>query len=114
MDPEEFLTVSDQFRLGDLITEQPHPETIDLAELAQTDLLEAIDAFHRVDCRAISALLLVRMRLLDRITDTLRPAVDAVPNNPRLRDDSDASRLHLAKAFNQRAFSLRFDGHRNA
>ena len=56
MNPEDFLKVSDQFRLGELVTEQPHPETIGLAELAQDNLPEAIAAFHRVDKRAMDQL----------------------------------------------------------
>ena len=56
MDPESFLRISDQFRLGDLPTEQPHPETVGLAEFAQTDLPTAVQAFHRVDQLALSRL----------------------------------------------------------
>ncbi|MEX0325734.1 MAG: hypothetical protein AB3N33_06565 [Puniceicoccaceae bacterium] len=56
MNPEDFLKVSDQFRLGELVTEQPHPETVGLAELAQNNLLEAIEAFHRVDRQAMDQL----------------------------------------------------------
>jgi N-acetylmuramic acid 6-phosphate etherase len=67
MDPEEFLKICDQFRLGELPTEQPHPETIGLAELAQNSLLEAIDAFHRVDRIA-----------LDRLRECLDPMENLV------------------------------------
>lgn len=49
MDAESFLKVSDQFRLGELVTELPHPETTGLAELSRDDLPEAIRAFHSVD-----------------------------------------------------------------
>ncbi len=56
MDAESFLKVSDQFRLGELVTEQPHPETVGLAELAQGDLERAIAAFHRVDLLALARL----------------------------------------------------------
>lgn len=56
MDLEEFLRVSDQFKLGDLITEKPHPHTVGLAELAQTDLHQAVRLFHEVDLQAMDKL----------------------------------------------------------
>lgn len=46
----------DQFKLGDLVTEQPHPATTGLAELAQRDLLAAIESFHNVDLQALESL----------------------------------------------------------
>ena len=55
MDAEAFLKVCDQFRLGELITESPHPLTVGLAEMAQQDLPRAINAFHEVDKRAMAA-----------------------------------------------------------
>jgi N-acetylmuramic acid 6-phosphate etherase len=56
MDRESFLRVSDQFRLGELTTEKPHPLTIGLAEAARSDLAGAIEAFNRVDLEAMDAL----------------------------------------------------------
>jgi N-acetylmuramic acid 6-phosphate etherase len=56
MDLQAFLKVCDQFKLGDLVTEQPHPETVGLAELAQRDLPAAIECFHRADRLAIDTL----------------------------------------------------------
>lgn len=53
---ESFLAGADQFRLGDLLTERPHPKTRGLAELARGDLPRAIAAFAEVDRDAISAL----------------------------------------------------------
>src|SRR6266545_4880045 len=45
-----------QFRLGGLLTEQPHPVTRGLAELACSDLPRAIAAFAEVDRDAVAAL----------------------------------------------------------
>ncbi len=56
MELEAYLKVADQFKLGDLVTEQPHPETAGLAGLAQRDLHTAIDTFHRVDRLALGRL----------------------------------------------------------
>lgn len=56
MTAEAFLRISDQYRLGDLPTEQPHPETIGLAELARDDLPQAVAAFHKVDRLALHSL----------------------------------------------------------
>lgn len=56
MDADAFLRVSSQFRLGELITESPHPRTVGLAEWAQQDLAQAIEAFHEVDCTAITTI----------------------------------------------------------
>jgi N-acetylmuramic acid 6-phosphate etherase len=53
---ESFLAESSQFRLGDLLTERPHPVTRGLAELAVSDLPRAIAAFAQVDRDAIAAL----------------------------------------------------------
>jgi N-acetylmuramic acid 6-phosphate etherase len=63
MDLQTFLKVCDQFKLGDLVTEKPHPETIGLAELAQRDLPAAIECFHTVDQLAV-----------DRLAQRLEPA----------------------------------------
>ncbi|HWM86295.1 MAG TPA: SIS domain-containing protein [Kofleriaceae bacterium] len=54
---ESFLAESGQFRLGDLLTERPHPKTQGLAELARSDLPRAIAAFAEVDRDAIAALI---------------------------------------------------------
>lgn len=56
MDFEAFIKVASRYRLGRLVTEQPHPETGGLAELAQSDLYAAIEAMHRVDKLAMGRL----------------------------------------------------------
>jgi len=34
---EEFLKIADQFKLGELDTEKPHPDTMNLSDLAKDD-----------------------------------------------------------------------------
>lgn len=46
---DEFLKISDQFRLGDLTTEQSHPVTANLSEAAKTDTAAALDLLFQVD-----------------------------------------------------------------
>ena len=53
---QSFLAEAGQFRLGGLLTEQAHPKTRGLAELARSDLPRAIAAFAEVDRDAIAAL----------------------------------------------------------
>jgi len=53
---EEFLSVSSQFRLGELPTEQPHPLTSNLSALAQEDPGSAVKILHAIDYAAIECL----------------------------------------------------------
>ena len=46
---EEFLRISDQFRLGELVTEGSHPVTANLSEVAREDTAAALDLLFRVD-----------------------------------------------------------------
>lgn len=46
---DEFLKISDQFRLGDLVTEQSHPVTADLSEVAKADTAAGLDLLFQVD-----------------------------------------------------------------
>jgi hypothetical protein len=39
---DKFLSIADQFKLGRLVTEQPHPATNNLSSLAADNLPEAI------------------------------------------------------------------------
>ena len=55
-DAEEFLSMADQFRLGELVTEQPHPLTHNLSALAQNDLPQAIATLKEVDRLALEKL----------------------------------------------------------
>lgn len=46
---EDFLKISDQFRLGGLVTEASHPVTAKLSETAQTSVTEALGLLFKVD-----------------------------------------------------------------
>jgi N-acetylmuramic acid 6-phosphate etherase len=52
----EFLRAAHLYRLGELPTEQPHPETRDLSLWSRTDLPRALDALKRVDRQALDRL----------------------------------------------------------
>jgi N-acetylmuramic acid 6-phosphate etherase len=74
MTADEFLAIASAYRLGNLPTEQPHPETVGLAEWAQADLGRAVAAFHRVDRLALArleGLLTPLPRLVEAIRETL-------------------------------------------
>lgn len=53
---DEFLDGAERFRLGRLPTEQPHPMTANLAELARHAVASAIEIFCQVDRSALGAL----------------------------------------------------------
>ena len=57
MDRKNFLKNYEQFQLGELVTESTHPDTLGLAELAQTDLLLAIDKLKKTDLKALEVFL---------------------------------------------------------
>lgn len=46
---EEFLKISQQFRLGALPTETPHPNTINLSDDAKNNLPTAIESIKSID-----------------------------------------------------------------
>jgi len=50
---KQFLEIADQFKLGDLITEKPHPKTTQLSQFAKSDLSKAIRLLQEVDCDAL-------------------------------------------------------------
>lgn len=54
---QEFLEISEQFMLGDLVTEQPHPKTKGLSQMANLNLQEAIKSFVEVDKDMLNVLL---------------------------------------------------------
>jgi N-acetylmuramic acid 6-phosphate etherase len=56
LDLETFLADAPAFRLGDLPTEQPHPHTRGLAEVAATDPVRAAAMIARVDRDALDVL----------------------------------------------------------
>lgn len=53
---EEFLATGEQYRLGDLDTEKPHPQTLSLSDLAQKDLDQAITVMASIDIKALEVL----------------------------------------------------------
>jgi N-acetylmuramic acid 6-phosphate etherase len=74
--PEAFLAIADQFQLGKLPTEQPHPMTRKLALLARTAIGEAIEAFAAVDREALQEVIYKEDRIEALIRD-LRSTIDA-------------------------------------
>jgi N-acetylmuramic acid 6-phosphate etherase len=70
----EFLRVAHLYRLGDLTTEQPHPETGELSHWARNDLPRAISVLKSVDLRALKILELYAAdldRLAGAVQETL-------------------------------------------
>lgn len=53
---QAFLAIAPQFRLGELPTEQPHPLTGNLSDLAKKDLPRALTILHAIDCEALAVL----------------------------------------------------------
>ena len=51
-----FLKISSQFRLGDLDTEKPHPETTELSSLAKNNLPAAIAILKDIDINALQVI----------------------------------------------------------
>lgn len=70
MPEPDFLSLSHQFQLGILDTEQPHPLTTDLSRLANHDLPAAIAVLKQVDHDALA--------LLSTKLDTLSPLAAAI------------------------------------
>ena len=54
---EDFLKQYPDFKLGHLLTESLHPDTMELSELAKNDLDRAISVLRAVDSRALNELL---------------------------------------------------------
>ena len=50
---DKFLQTGEKFRLGHLVTEQPHPLTQNLSEWVEKDLLQALSALKQVDLSAL-------------------------------------------------------------
>jgi len=72
----EVLKVADLYRLGELPTERPHPETRDLGHWARTDLPRAVAALKAVDLAALSALE-ERAAGIDRLAASVRATLAA-------------------------------------
>ena len=52
---DEFLRISDQFKLGTLVTESPHPVTQRLDQTARADVTAALDLLFQVDEDVLAA-----------------------------------------------------------
>lgn len=50
---QDFLKICQQFQLGSLDTESPNPQTINLSQLAQHDLVSGIETLKAVDLKAL-------------------------------------------------------------
>lgn len=72
----DFLSVADDFQLGMLDTERPHPKTTDLSRLANEDLPTAIDLLRDVDRDAL-AILSEKIGLLDPLAKAIRDTIDS-------------------------------------
>ena len=53
---ESFISHYKEFQLGDLVTEQVHPLTVDLSDLAKSDLTKALKVLKEVDSEALQVL----------------------------------------------------------
>ncbi|MCE5346617.1 MAG: SIS domain-containing protein [Bacteroidales bacterium] len=72
---EEFLSISSQYKLGNLVTETPHPATRNLSYLANNNLPEAISILKELDNQTLQVLSQKRKEicyLKDIINDTLK------------------------------------------
>jgi len=67
---DAFLAVSAQFRLGQLPTEQQHPKTLNLSELALHDLGTALHTIHSIETDVIAQMV--------GYTDSLKPLAAAI------------------------------------
>lgn len=54
---DEFLKIADQFKLGGLVTESPHPFTVGLSQMVSLNMDEAIKSFVKVDQQMLEILL---------------------------------------------------------
>ncbi|KRX04134.1 hypothetical protein PPERSA_08349 [Pseudocohnilembus persalinus] len=53
---QDFLKIAPDFKLGNLPTEQPAPETMGLSDVCQTDIKQAINMVRKLDLKTISVL----------------------------------------------------------
>ncbi len=90
----EFLKISQQFRLGNLPTETPHPKTVTLSTDAQANLEKAINTIKEIDLDVFTKVktsLFALKFLKERIEDTLKSG-----NNIYLCGCGATGRLSLA------------------
>lgn len=61
---DEFLATGGKFRLGFLETEKPHPKTLELSDLAQSNISKAIQIMSEIDVEALEKLKLKTKELV--------------------------------------------------
>jgi N-acetylmuramic acid 6-phosphate etherase len=72
----EFLRVAANFRLGDLPTEQTHPASAGLSELARDDLPAALAVLKKIDLEALQTLAAKAVEIA-RLADCIQEALDS-------------------------------------
>ncbi len=78
----EFLSIADQFRLGHLVTESPHPTTADLSSAAQGGIDHALELLFAVDADVVEGFR--RFVGSGLATEMGRAAADALARGGRL------------------------------
>jgi N-acetylmuramic acid 6-phosphate etherase len=73
---EEFLAVSSQYKLGRLVTEAPHPDTLDLSFLAAEDPGKAVSVLQSLDRQTI-AVLVAKKREINYLKESMKSAIEA-------------------------------------
>lgn len=53
---QQFLAIAPQFKLGNLVTESQHPDTLELSHLAKEDLPQAIRTLQKIDETTLAVL----------------------------------------------------------
>ena len=72
---QDFIKVCSQYKLGELQTEQSHPATGNLSNLAKNDLIMALQLLHQIDAFALTSIngALTQIQLMaEKIHDTLQ------------------------------------------
>lgn len=71
---DDFLKQKHLFQLGDLPTETPHPDSVNLSELAKTDLERGLAVMREIDLRVLRKILSAKENLkpvFESVADTL-------------------------------------------
>ncbi|MBL8029499.1 MAG: SIS domain-containing protein, partial [Fibrobacteres bacterium] len=72
---ESFLTIANDFQLGNLVTEQPHPLTTSLSELADNNLTEAYYKLKEVDLLALK-IIPDNIKTITEMAQSIRRVID--------------------------------------
>ena len=76
---EEYLSVSSQYKLGNLVTEAQHPDTKDLSFLARKDTGKAVSVLHALDRQTI-ALLAEKKKEINYLKGSIKATLEAGNN----------------------------------